>query len=259
MNRVYELLSTVRLHRSRSYDPRDDLPWILALRDPEILDWKRDLSTNEICTIARQQEKLPVAIAPYLYLGDRECARDLEQLGKEGITHIVVNVAGRAGANLDIDYGEIEVLRREAKDEEGYPILARHLNETREFIATARKSNPEARILIHCVAGVNRSAMLVASEIMLSQNKPVVETVALLRRRRGNFCLMNESFQTQLVAYARTMNLLDAESDIPTEPWQSPICRTPSAESGKLAPPLLQLRILKRKATSSDRDELSCC
>ena len=113
--------------------PLHDQPYLWAIRDPEQLDWKTSKTPEEINRMAISQTLLPVPIgkpSTGLFLGDAKCARDIPRLRELGITAIV-NVASPASKNYDLDRdylcNGINVLRLEAEDEEGYPMLKLHL------------------------------------------------------------------------------------------------------------------------------------
>lgn len=206
-------------------DAEADRPWVQAITQPGVLDWKQGLTPDEVTGIAQAQAQLPVEIAPALYLSDARRAHDVALLReRHQITH-VLNVAGRAaqGPASEYEAAGIEVLNIEADDEEGYPMLTLHLAKCRSFIAAARSAN--GRCLVHCVAGINRSGVIVAAEKMLSERLPVLETVRHCRRQRGNIFLCNESFAASLVALARTEGLLGPE----------PECRLPQPAAGEHA------------------------
>ena len=172
-----------------------DMPWLVAVRD--IVDEPHGRSVD-----------LPVEIMPHLLLGDKRCASDMAKMDAFGITHIL-NVAGtygRASHTAARHYLEIH-----AEDEEGYPIVSQHLARASAFIRKARDEG--GRCLIHCQAGVNRSACLAVAELMLSERLPVVQAVARAKRARG-VLLSNHSFQAQLVALARTNDLLGPEPNV---------------------------------------------
>jgi len=189
-----------------------DRPWVQAITQPEVLDWKQGLTLDKVNAIAVAQTQHPIEIAPALYLSDARRAHDVALLRGSQITH-VLNVAGRAaqGPAAEYEAAGINVLNIEADDEEGYPMLARHLADCRSFIAAARSAN--GRCLVHCVAGINRSGVVVAAEKMLSERLPVLEVVRHCRRQRGNIFLCNESFAESLVALARKEGLLGPEPE----------------------------------------------
>jgi len=184
-----------------------DWPWVWAIREPEILDWKRKVSRDNQGTVAACQAELPVEILPHLFLGDAKCARNMDRMRALGITHIL-NAAGISARGPVEEYKAegIATLEFDAEDEEAYPMLDRHLSAARAFIASARDS--DGKCLVHCVAGMNRSGVLVAAEAMLSERMSVLESVAHCRSCRGNAFLWNHSFQEQLVALARNEDLL---------------------------------------------------
>mmetsp|Transcript_39927 Transcript_39927/g.116518 ORF Transcript_39927/g.116518 Transcript_39927/m.116518 type:complete len:115 (+) Transcript_39927:383-727(+) len=87
-------------------------------------------------------------------------------------------------------------------------MLPYHLPTAAQFFARAKAAS--GRCLVHCVAGINRSGVLAASELMIHQRLPVLEAVKHMKAARG-IVLQNESFQVQLVALARTEGLLGLE------------------------------------------------
>ena len=188
---------------ARANAARANLPWLKAMRD-QLARRQRDDA---------RPPKLPVELLPHLVYGDRQCAADRARLRELGVTH-VLNCAGAAGdvrrdprQTLD----GVSYLSLDADDEEGYPIIRRHLAAARAHIRAAEACG--GRCLVHCVAGINRSGVLCAAELMLRARVPVLEAVALCRRARGSAFLWNESFQEQLVALAREEGLLGARPE----------------------------------------------
>ena len=174
------------------------MPWLAAAR--HILDEPPGRAFD-----------LPVEILPYLLLGDKRSAGDPHALEAFGVTH-VLNVAGR--------YGKTELassccyLEIAADDEEGYPLLKRHFVEASAFMNRARVEG--GRCLVHCQAGVNRSACLAVAELMLSQQLPVLDALRRAKQARG-VLLSNHSFQAQLIELAHANNLLGSRpADAPS-------------------------------------------
>ena len=202
-----------------------DWPHIWAIRDASVLDWKVGLKPNEIIAIQRCHDDLPVEITPTLYLGNCQCALDLVKLQRLGIQR-VLNMAGplavlpktieQAMQEVGIKYKVIA-----AEDETDYPLLEKHWEEAHTFIHEGENE----KVLVYCIAGQNRSALIVAAEYLVSTpGTNVIDTVRHIRRRRGNVALQNEGFQEQLVAFARLHNLLG--------PAPTPTC-PPSAKRTK--------------------------
>jgi len=210
----------VRLHCNNSEELlASSWPWTHTLALHDEMQWPFVLPVE-----------LPVEILPHLFLGDVHSARRIERLKELGITH-VLNVAGENTANADINYAEhaIEHLDLEAEDEEGYQMLPLHLASARAFIKQAVKAN--GRCLVHCRGGVNRSGVLVAAEVMLHEQIPVLEAVRRCREVRGLPYLNNRSFQHQLVKLAQRHSLLG-----PRPPGFEERCGTPPPPPPK-APP----------------------
>ena len=188
----------------------DDWPWLWAIWDSECLDWKRGLDDDEIQETALRQAKLPVPIiTDSLYVGNAFSVSSIETLKDNGIT-AVLNMAGpmalkrktiQAYRNNGIQYKRIDGL-----DEDDYPLLQKHWLEASDFITFTTKNG--GKCVVHCVAGRNRSVLIVAAYYMLSKRTNVLETVQHVRKQRGNIALWNEGFQAQLVALARKHDLL---------------------------------------------------
>lgn len=174
-----------------------------------------------------EQVKLPVQIMPHLLLGDKMCARDVVRLRELGVTH-VLNAAGQDGVNSEIDFDALGIKHAnvDGKDVPGYPMLERHLGFSRSFIKAAFDSG--GRCLVHCLHGKNRSAVLVAAEVMLHEQISVLEAVSLCRRERGSSFLTNESFQLELVELASRHYLLGPRPMVPRSSRTSRPCGEPS-------------------------------
>eukprot|EP00961_Rhodomonas_salina_P122228 1645885-Rhodomonas_salina.1 len=188
--------------------------------------------------IRQKQSELPVQISDTVFLSDAASTKNIERLKELGVTH-VLNVAGKAASVVSEEtYSKAGITLKviSAEDEEGYPMLASHLIECREFIASARDKG--GKCVVHCVAGINRSGVIVAAEKMLTERINVLETVAHCRLQRGNVYLNNASFIEELVALARKEGLLGPK---PGEPG---CIVTEAPPSFKDAPPKPTIRSL---------------
>lgn len=187
-----------------------DWPFVWALWDARVLDWKKGMPADQTLAISQAQNDLPVEITPTLYLGNCQYIQNLDNLEQLGIQH-VLNMAGDMTAfpkPLDQALRERGITYKviHAEDEEDYPLLDRHWDDVHEFLQDAHTK--DEKVLIHCIAGYNRSALVVAAEYMIRTQTNVVETVHHIRMRRGNVALTNQGFQEQLVALARYHDLL---------------------------------------------------
>lgn len=172
------------------------------------VDWKCGLSIGEIQSAIKKQTHLPVQIFTGLLLSDAKTARNVSLLQELGVTH-VLNMAGpKTRGPVDrYHMANIQYLEIDAQDEEGYQIIDLHLQEARMFIEDSHATG--GTCLVHCLAGMNRSGVIVAAELMLRYSLPVVEAVRYCRQQRGNFLLNNYSFQQQLVHLAMLHGMLD--------------------------------------------------
>ena len=169
-----------------------------------------------------QQADLPVEITPTLYLGNAAAAHDVPKLQRLGISRIL-NMAGPTAVHPATveDYAKHGITYKviDAQDEEDYPLLDKHWEEAHAFITVGDKNE---KVLVHCVAGHNRSSLIVAAQCLVmssNDNSSVVETMRHIRLQRGNVALQNESFQEQLVAFAREHGRLG--------PPPTPLCPPP--------------------------------
>eukprot|EP00980_Cylindrotheca_fusiformis_P004917 scaffold1049_cov108-Cylindrotheca_fusiformis.AAC.2 len=197
----------------------EDWPWVWAIRDPECLDWKKGLSETEIRSEAlRQNQMMPVPILDnVVFLGNAHSVESIARLKELGIT-AVLNMAGPLALKRKtiqaFEKNGIQYKGINAMDEPEYPLLQNHWKEASDFIqkstATVEKDGG-GKCVVHCVAGINRSGLIVAAHYMLTTQTPVLETVKHLRKQRGNVALFNEGFQQQLVSMARQHSLLGAK------------------------------------------------
>ena len=189
----------------------EDWPWVWAIREPELLDWKRGLLETEIDTRMRSMQHLPVPILSdkSLYLGNALSVEKVERLQRLGIT-AVLNMAGpfAVSAQTIRRYKAVGIAyqQMEADDDTEYPLLQQHWVQAREFLDTWTTN--KNKCVVNCMAGINRSGLIVSTYYMIQTQTPVVETVQQIRSQRGNICLHNEGFQEQLVAMARLHGLL---------------------------------------------------
>ena len=204
--------SICRASASRYDSITDDWPWVYGIRETSLLDWRMDLSDDEIMQRYQMQRDLPVEIMDCLYLGSAKSVQNIPLLQSLGIT-AVLNVAGSVALKID-NFGKllethgIIYKQIDAKDESSYPLLDMHWKEAYEFIQSTTNDDKKGKVVVHCVAGINRSALIAAAYYMNETQSSVLHTVKHVRRQRGDMALSNEGFQQQLVAMARLHNLL---------------------------------------------------
>ncbi len=154
------------------------------------------------------EPELPVEVSACVLLGDQLVACEVEMLIELGVTH-VLNASDTCpwDAELPRTYADagIAYLELGADDMLGYDMRP-HVDASRAFIDAARRGG--GRCLVHCQAGVNRSAFIAcACELLLHERRAVLGAVARLKSARG-LVLLNRSFRRQLLEFARENGLL---------------------------------------------------
>ena len=137
-------------------------------------------------------------VLPNLYLGDREDSRDRASLARHGVTH-VVNCAAELPCVFpaELRYHTLDLHDPDARFRE-------RVGPALEFIDRGRASGA---VLVHCTAGVSRSAAVVLSYLCYL-GRPVHEACAELSR--AVLTGVDESFLSQ-IASARGVTLSKAQ------------------------------------------------
>ncbi|XP_072311730.1 dual specificity phosphatase 29 [Eucyclogobius newberryi] len=121
-----------------------------------------------------------------VYIGDEETARDKHKLKELGITHVLNAAEGtwnsvdtEAGYYSDMDmvyYGVV------AEDTTTFD-LSQYFHSAAGFIHKTL-SDPQNKLLVHCVMGRSRSATLFLAYLMICRNMTVVDAVESVKKRR---------------------------------------------------------------------------
>jgi predicted protein tyrosine phosphatase len=148
------------------------------------------------------QPAVPIAteIVPRVYLGDLYAAESGPLLASLGITHVVSAMRGALTLPPTIPS---EAHLQLALDDNPFAELAAHLPRAVHFVRAALERNPNARVLIHCVRGVSRSAAVVAA-VLVAQGWPPERAIAHIARTRPG-SQPNIGFVQQLGEYARSL------------------------------------------------------
>lgn len=150
-----------------------------------------------------------------VWIGSMFDAVNTDWLCERGITH-VVNCADAIASYAKRVTGKTlirEVLVLEAEDDSEYMILDRHLDDVVRFCDDAFRGDSEAKILIHCMAGVNRSATLALAygacsslhgvEIKDKSRLERLADVFVRVMRQRPIILTNVEFYNQLLIWAQ--------------------------------------------------------
>ncbi len=133
------------------------------------------------------------AVLPGLLLGTADDAADRALLDRLGVTH-VVNATTHVPMHFApaLQYHAVPVCDVPEAD------LAPLLPAAVDFIASARAAG--GTVLVHCLAGVSRSAAVVLAYLVASQRWPLAQALAHLRNLRPTVS-PNLGFMGQLVAW----------------------------------------------------------
>ncbi|KAK5981258.1 hypothetical protein GCK32_004716 [Trichostrongylus colubriformis] len=134
-------------------------------------------------------------IIPYLYLGSLRDATDADQLKKNHIKY-VVSVHDLTASHPMHD--QLEVLRIQLSDCSSSDISS-HFSVTNKFIHAARLQH--AAVLVHCLAGVSRSATVVAAYLITVCDMSFINALTLISQKRP-VINPNFGFRMQLCTYA---------------------------------------------------------
>ena len=148
----------------------------------------------------------------FLWLGDFEDSKNFALLEKKGIKYIL-NCAGYEISNVYPTKNGIEkVFKIYANDRSRYNIVESNLSDCINFIDECKKNN--GKILVHCVAGMNRSATMVVGYIVTKyKNVDLLSAVEMVAKKRP-WILTNEGFKRQLIQYAHSIGKLSLNTQI---------------------------------------------
>lgn len=100
----------------------------------------------------------------------------------------------------------ISYMSIDARDDAAFRILDSCLETSSQFIAAAHSRG--VGVLVHCMAGVNRSATLAIAYILASENRSLLPLAEECIAARPSI-LQNKAFQLQLCELALKLKLLD--------------------------------------------------
>lgn len=140
-------------------------------------------------------EFLPNCIIPGLFLGGVSAARDKYGLKRLGIDHVLTV------AEIDPLYDGEFVYKTVRIDDHADQNISAFFEECRLFIAEGIQSGG---VLVHCAAGVSRSATIVIMYVMSSQHKTFDEAFDIVRDKRPIIC-PNSGFRDQLRLYEQEL------------------------------------------------------
>lgn len=114
----------------------------------------------------------------FLFLGSVNDAKEKEQMQVRGITH-VLNCAD------DVDNfhpKHFEYMRLDVKDQGEDEGISRTFEAAFAFLERVEQEG--GRVLVHCLAGINRSPTIVIAYLVHSRRIPLIEAVKIVKSKR---------------------------------------------------------------------------
>jgi predicted protein tyrosine phosphatase len=145
---------------------------------------------------------IPIAteIVPGVYLGDLYAAESASLLASLGITHVVSAMRGSLTVPTSIPReNHLQLFL----DDNPFAELVEHLPRAVTFVRAAQDKNKNAKVLIHCVQGISRSAAVVAA-VLVAQGWSTDQALAHIARTRPG-SKPNVGFVQQLGEYAQSL------------------------------------------------------
>jgi dual specificity protein phosphatase 1B len=130
-----------------------------------------------------------------VYISDFASACNVEELKKNGITHIVTAISGVGKMyKEDFEYYEVDETDRPHSEIEKY------FDECADFIDNA--VNDGKKVLIHCKCGVSRSSTLTAAYLIKKKNYSTDGAIDTIKKSRD--CIRpNTGFEDKLRNYEK--------------------------------------------------------
>ncbi|VDM71917.1 unnamed protein product [Strongylus vulgaris] len=165
------------------------------------------LRSHALLSLSRFKSRLGTEmneIIPNLYLGSLRDAVDVHQLKKHHIQY-VVSVHDLTAHHPAHEH--LKVLKIQLSDCSSANISS-HFSVTNQFIHEARLR--QASVLVHCLAGVSRSATVVAAYLMTLCDMTFFNAITFMSRKRP-VVNPNFGFRMQLCTYADRVSTLSLQ------------------------------------------------
>ncbi|EIN07020.1 phosphotyrosine protein [Punctularia strigosozonata HHB-11173 SS5] len=151
--------------------------------------------------VAFASAQIPVAseIIPRLYISDISAAENPAVLRALGITHVLSAMRGTVALPPAGSWPLMRAMQVQLEDNP-FAELAAHLPATTAFVREALR-DPSARVLVHCVQGVSRSASVVCAFLIAHYGWSPAQAVQYVKSKRAS-AEPNFGFVGQLQEYA---------------------------------------------------------
>ena len=142
------------------------------------------------------------AITPSLHVGVRPSAEDVPALKDKGITHVVSCLEDPAPSTTQLQsegFTTLAITIRDGMDQD----IAAFFPKMFAFASQAH-DDPSHKMLVHCEAGVSRSATLATAWLMKSERLTFLEAFTRLKDKRQRV-LPNIGFASQLQRFEHAL------------------------------------------------------
>ena len=130
-------------------------------------------------------------IRPFLLLGGKWSAGDLDRLRQHGVTHII-NATAQVPNSFPAEFTYLNI---RIPDDDKVDI-SRHFEATCEFISACM--NSQGTVLVHCSAGMSRSVAIVLAFLIKDESMTLIAALELVKSKR-HLVSPNPGFMRQLV------------------------------------------------------------
>mmetsp|Transcript_9701 Transcript_9701/g.14598 ORF Transcript_9701/g.14598 Transcript_9701/m.14598 type:complete len:219 (+) Transcript_9701:59-715(+) len=188
------------MNRSKVNSGASCTPWAWVRKVREMID-------NGDC----KEQSLPAQVLPWLYISDELSALDKHKLQSLGITHVLSlnGVTPNQASHISEKYQVWGLCHKRisAEDSEEYDLIGKHWEECHEFLKSVKQTEG-SKVVVHCVAGINRSGLIVCAAHLIMEKTPLLEVVKKCTEAKQGPLLWNKSFQEQLCVLAAANDLL---------------------------------------------------
>jgi atypical dual specificity phosphatase len=144
-----------------------------------------------------KQNPAELILEPFLYLGSQSAATSLPFLTAKGITHIISLGCPNTPTPKHFNNPSTTHLKLPLNDDSSGVSIHATVSQGVAFIREAVTSNPNARVLVHCKAGISRSSTVVTAYLMQEQGMSLRAGLGLIIQKRGQ-AYPNPGFLEQL-------------------------------------------------------------
>jgi predicted protein tyrosine phosphatase len=176
----------------------------LSVEDEIATKEARRLYSAMFGKLLNDDDDTPSLICERLFLGSASDARNLDKLQCHGIKY-VLNMTGSTSYPAEFfaasGHPHVTLLALDTHDVDDYDI-ASHFPVALDFIHKSLQAGDGA-VLVHCAAGVSRSATIVAAYLMAAHQIGAAEAVLRVHQARPCVC-PSQGFLRQLLRFERT-------------------------------------------------------